>query len=57
MSIAQLKKHRMVLLIASVVSGVIMLVLIAVVIYLAHAIKTLDDSNQDLKVKNLDFQA
>jgi hypothetical protein len=57
MLIEQLKKQRMVLLIASVVSGVILVVLIAVVIYLVHAIRTVDDSNKDLKVQNSDFQA
>ena len=47
----------MVLLIATVVSGVVLVVLIAVVIYLVHAISVLNDSNTALKAENLNYQA
>ena len=43
MQISQLKRQRMWLLIASVMSGIVLLIMIAIVIYLVLAIKTVDD--------------
>jgi len=53
--ISQLNKQRMALFITLIISGVLLIVLIAVVIYLGLAIKAVDEQNKTLVLENLDF--